>query len=203
MLEELRKLLRGLLATVVFGVAFVVVLVLKRKIHASTIIFYEGISIISALGVCAVLVLVAHDRLRPGSKQLTSHTVMGILLGMAVSYSFHITFPSLLDRSISMFVLSLLREKPLTPAEVQCNFVQQFVVKSGALDKRVKEQIATGNIDERDGRLQMTRRGRMMNSSWIEMTDAFSIRNDFVEVQPVAKCEGSADGDPALTSGVP
>jgi hypothetical protein len=201
--EELKKLVRGVLVAVAFALTFTVVLFAKRKIHASPIIFYEGIEIIAVLGVFGVLVLIALDRRRSGSRWLTSHAVMGILLGMAVSYSFHITLPSLLDRSISMFVLSLLREKPLTRPEVQCNFVQQFVVASGALDKRVMEQVATGNIDEGGGSLHMTDRGRAMDSSWIAMADAFAVRKDFVEVRPVARCEGSVDGNPSTTSRAP
>jgi hypothetical protein len=189
--RELKKALRGFLAAALFVVAYGLVLVLKRRIAASPIIYYEGIGVIAALGAVGVLVPLAVDLLRARSTWFTSHTLLGISLGMAIAYSFHVTFPSLLDRSISMFVLSLLREKPLTPAEVQCNYIQQFVITSGALDKRVKEQIATGNIEARDGKLYMTDRGRAMDSSWISMAGAFSVRKDFVEVRPVASCDGS------------
>jgi hypothetical protein len=195
--DELKKVVRSLVVAGAFVIAYVVALALKRRISASPIIYYEGIGVILALGAAAVTVLLALDLFRSESKRFKSDALLGILLGMTVAYAFHITLPSLVDRSISMFVLSLLREKPLTPPEVQCNYVQQFVIAKGALDKRVKEQIATGNILAQDGKLHMTSRGEKMDASWISLADAFSVRKDFVEVRPVATCDGSTDGKPA------
>jgi hypothetical protein len=194
---EIRKVARTTVVAIVFVVVFLFALVAKRKIHAAPIIFYEGIGIIAVLGAVAIAAAFLLDLRRPKSQAFSSHVLSGIFLGMVTAYAFHITLPSLLDRSISMFVLSLLRETSLSPAEVQCNFVEQFVIDSGALDKRVKEQVATGNIQAQGGQLSMTSRGRFMDSSWIFMADAFAVRKDFVEVRPAPQCDGSHDGEPA------
>ena len=52
------------------------------------------------------------DFLTSRPNAFVSHIILGVLLGATGSYaSFHITLPTLLDRSISMFVLSSLHAK--------------------------------------------------------------------------------------------
>ncbi len=186
--SEVLNLLKGLLVAGIFFIVFVATLIIKRKIYPAPIIYYEGIWIIvimTALVVGGGLLLA---RLISSSKTFASYIILGVLLGAAGSYAFHITIPTLLDRSISMFILALLDSNNLTMSEIQCNFVKQFVVKSKAIEKRVKEQVATGNIRVEYGRLQITDQGKTLTSSWLGLADAFSVTKDFVEVKPSAEC---------------
>ena len=73
--------------------------------------------------------------------------------------------------------------------ELRCNFVEQFVVKSKAIEKRVKEQVVIGNIAIEDGRMRITDRGRALTSSWIRLADIFSVSKDFVEVEHRTNCK--------------
>jgi len=192
--SEIFDLLKGLLVAVIFFIGFLVALIIKRKIEPAPIIYYEGIWII----VIMIALLIASSLLlawlTSNSRTFASYIILGVLLGAAGSYAFHITIPTLLDRSISMFILALLDSNNLTMSEIQCNFVKQFVVESKAIEKRVKEQVATGNIYVKDGRLQITEQGKTLTSSWLGLADTFSVAKDFVEVKPDARCN-SPDSD--------
>ena len=192
--SETLNLLKGLLVAVIFSIGFLVALIIKRKIEPAPIIYYEGIWII----VIMIALLIASSLLlawlTSNSRTFASYIILGVLLGAAGSYAFHITIPTLLDRSISMFILALLDSNNLTMSEIQCNFVKQFVVESKAIEKRVKEQVATGNIYVKDGRLQITEQGKTLTSSWLGLADTFSVAKDFVEVKPDARCN-SPDSD--------
>ena len=186
--SEVLNLLKGLLVAVIFFIVFLATLIIKRKIYPAPIIYYEGIWIIvimTALVVGGGLLLAL---LTSSSRTFASYIILGVFVGAAGSYAFHITIPTLLDRSISMFILALLDSSDLTMSEIQCNFVKQFVIKNKAIEKRVREQVATGNIRVEDGRLQITDQGKTLTSSWLGLADAFSVTKDFVEVKPDAEC---------------
>lgn len=186
--NEVLNLLKGLLVAIIFFIVFLAALIIKRKIEPAPIIYYEGIWIIVIMIALLVGSGLLFAWLTSSSKTFASYIILGVLLGAAGSYAFHITIPTLLDRSISMFILALLDSNNLTMSEIQCNFVKQFVVKNEAIEKRVKEQIATENIRVEDGRLQITEQGKALTSSWLGLTDAFSVTKDFVEVKPDAQC---------------
>jgi hypothetical protein len=187
--HEFINLISGLLIASIFFVLFLTILVVKRKIYPSQIIYYEGIWIIIIMTILGIGISFLKDFLTSRPNAFVSHIILGVLLGATGSYAFHITLPTLLDRSISMFVLSSLHANNLNVPELQCNFVEQFIVKSKAIEKRVKEQVVIGNIAIEDGRMQITDRGRALTSSWIRLADIFSVSKDFVEVKPRTNCD--------------
>ena len=186
--SEVLNLLKGLLVAGIFFIIFVATLIIKRKIYPASIVYYEGIWIIVIMIALVVGGGLLLTLLTSSSRTFASYIILGVFVGAAGSYAFHITLPTLLDRSISMFILALLDSSDLTMSEVQCNFIKQFVIKDKAIEKRVGEQVATGNLRVEDGRLQITDQGRILTSSWSSLADAFSVTKDFVKVKPSAEC---------------
>ncbi len=185
---EVLNLLKGLLVAVIFFIIFLIALIIKRKLYPAPIIYYEGIWIIIIMVALVIGSGLLFALLTSNSKTFASYIILGVFVGATGSYAFHITLPTLLDRSISMFILALLDSSDLTMSEVQCNFIRQFVIKDKAIEKRVGEQIATGNLRVEDGHLQITDQGRILTSSWLSLADAFSVTKDFVKVKPSAEC---------------
>ena len=186
--DEVLNLLKGLLVAVIFFIIFLIALVIKRKLYPAPIIYYEGIWIIMTMIALIIGSGLSLALLTSNSKTFASYIILGVFIGAAGSYAFHITLPTLLDRSISMFILALLDSSDLTMPEVQCNFIRQFIIKDKAIEKRVGEQIATGNLRIEDGRLQITNQGKILTSSWLNLADVFSVTKDFVKVKPNAEC---------------
>ena len=85
-----------------------------------------------------------------------------ILLSFAcvVNLAYFALIPTIVDRSISVFVMNELASGPKTLDELETAFVDGFVYEGGAVPKRISEQSLSGNIIQLDdGRYELTGSG--------------------------------------------
>lgn len=75
-----------------------------------------------------------------------------ILLSFAcvVNLAYFALIPTIVDRSISVFVMNELATGPKTLDELEKAFVDDFVYGGGAVPKRISEQSLSGNIIQLD-----------------------------------------------------
>lgn len=85
-----------------------------------------------------------------------------ILLSFAcvVNLAYFALIPTIVDRSISVFVMNELAGGPKNLDQLEKAFVDNFVYKGGAVPKRISEQSLSGNIIQLDdGRYELTGSG--------------------------------------------
>ncbi|RYZ90765.1 MAG: hypothetical protein EOO68_24355 [Moraxellaceae bacterium] len=85
-----------------------------------------------------------------------------ILLTFAcvINISYFALIPTIVDRSISVFVMNQLASGPKTQEQLEKAFVDDFVYRGGAVPKRIFEQSLSGNILKLDnGSYQLTGSG--------------------------------------------
>ncbi len=85
-----------------------------------------------------------------------------ILLSFAcvVNLAYFALIPTIVDRSISVFVMNELATGPKSLEELETAFVDGFVYDGGAVPKRIFEQSLSGNIIQLDdGRYELTGSG--------------------------------------------
>lgn len=85
-----------------------------------------------------------------------------ILLSFAcvVNLAYFALIPTIVDRSISVFVMNELADGPKNLEQLEKAFVDEFVYEGGAVPKRIFEQSLSGNIIlMEDGRYQLTKSG--------------------------------------------
>ncbi|MEY4591030.1 MAG: hypothetical protein RL497_3106 [Pseudomonadota bacterium] len=85
-----------------------------------------------------------------------------ILLSFAcvVNLAYFALIPTIVDRSISVFVMNELAGGPKTQEQLEKAFVEKFVYQGGAVPKRIFEQSLSGNIVKLDdGSYQLTGSG--------------------------------------------
>ncbi len=85
-----------------------------------------------------------------------------ILLSFAcvVNLAYFALIPTIVDRSISVFVMNELATGPKTLEQLETAFVDGFVYQGGAVPKRISEQSLSGNIVKLDdGRYKLTGSG--------------------------------------------
>jgi hypothetical protein len=88
---------------------------------------------------------------------------------VAVSAMLNLTFftlvPVNLDRSISVFLLAWMghNKTAMTRADIENVFQQVYVKRYGAIDRRISEQLSTGNIKRTPAGFVLTQRGRIFN----------------------------------------
>lgn len=135
---------------------YVIMLVLIRNLHPDGIVFYQGIaiSLIVSLGLCFIMFLL---------KIPSTQNVLGSVGIFFMLYSINITFPALLDRSISYYIIGITAKDGRADVDrYRTGFYKGFVVNNQAIEKRLKEQIATGNITCNDGECCLTSKGKVL-----------------------------------------
>lgn len=145
-----------LAALTLVGFAIYVLLFWAGVASSMTILFYRGVALAVAVAVVTGLIALWSAR-RTGDTSLP-------LAAAALSLSFNICFlvllPVTVDRSVSVYLLSTIERRPMSPAELQRAFIDGYVLKMGAIDRRIDEQRKSGNVAVApDGKVRLTSQG--------------------------------------------
>jgi hypothetical protein len=123
------------------------------------ILFYRGILL--AFVVAAVMGLIALLLLRRWND--SSLAIAAAALSLSFNICFLVLLPVTVDRSVSVYLLSRIergQDSGMTSAELQRAFIAGYVVRMGAIDRRLDEQRKSGNITiSPDGKVRLTRQG--------------------------------------------
>lgn len=179
------------LVAVFFG-AFLVLYIVLRQLAPGTIVFYSGLRTI-AYSLLLNLVLVAGLRafLRgrfPAVAALVNTKLVfpAVVAYLLVSYSFVITIPALLDRSISIFIIATVAQSGPGGADVesiQRRFLAGYVGGTSTVEKRLEEQLASGDMTEDGGIYRITDRGRFVYSTNVFLARLFNINDRYVRAR--------------------
>jgi len=138
------------------GFAIYVLLFWAGVAAAMTILFYRGVALALAVAVVTGLVALWPAR-RIGDSSLP---IAAAALSLSFNICFLVLLPVTVDRSVSIYLLSTVERRPMSPAELQRVFIDGYVVKMGAIDRRIDEQRKSGNITiTPDGKVRLTRQG--------------------------------------------
>lgn len=142
---------------------FLALYVAVRTFAPDPIVFYEGLRIVLASSVALGTVAWVAARAFPGAAWV-GHTLVvpALAIHALLGYAFVITVPSLLDRSISIYLIAAVAqagERGLSKNELQGGFLRDYVGGTATIDKRVAEQLASGHVVDEGGRLRITERG--------------------------------------------
>ncbi len=156
------------LALVMFAI-FMIVYIIERHVIGYSIVFYDALVCLGcvALGFALLWLYLIMSGKLDGSRWASWlwKTPQAILLYLFIGYSFAITVPSLLDRSISLYILGLVavdEKAGLSEKEIDDLFYQGFIQANDAVKKRLIEQVASGNVVEEHDTYKVTTRGLLI-----------------------------------------
>lgn len=149
-------------------VVFLVVFIAVRHARPTGILLYQGI----VVGVFVSLVQFQYERQRSVKAVAAAKDSLLVFL---LAYAFVFTVPTTVDRAYSVRMINTLDASPngLTRDQITTDFSNGFLEKGG-VDKRLKEQAATGSIRERDGRYSLTPVGHFLSVSFRAAQAVFS-----------------------------
>lgn len=158
-----RQLL-SLAGLTLFGFAAYLLLFWANAGASITILFYRGVALAIAAALLTALPALWLAR-RTNDRSLP-------IAAAALSASFNICFlvllPVTVDRSVTVYLLSTVEQRQsngIDAGGLQRAFVEGYVDKMGAVDRRIDEQRRSGNIAVgADGRLHLTAQGRCFMS---------------------------------------
>lgn len=154
----------GLMIVLFFFLALIYILAL-RSTHSETV-YYFGIGAITVgVALALVLSLILPKNLKKRLSQtsyIQSRDFFPCLLVAAlIMYSFHITVPTLADRSISIYLLNqLANQNGSAPIDtLQKQFLAGYVGGYSVVCRRMAEQMETGDVTHAGKIYSLTPRG--------------------------------------------
>ena len=153
-----------LAALTIAGFAIYVLLFWAGVASSIGILFYRGI----ALAMVAALVtgIIAMWPARRTSD--SSLPIAAAALSLSFNICFLVLLPVTVDRSVSVYLLSTIEQREdsgVTSAQLQKSFVDGYVVRMGAIDRRIDEQRKSGNVTvDAGGKVHLTRQGERFMS---------------------------------------
>jgi hypothetical protein len=135
------------------------------------VLFFRGLKLVVLAATIQFLLTVPLRALlnrRNGADLITiHHQIAAISVAIGLNMTFLIVVPVTLDRSVSVFVLGVMNERPtesFTADRLETVFDDVYVRKYGAMDRRIREQLRSGNIAQSGDGYTITPAGRAFMS---------------------------------------
>ena len=152
------KIKNWLLSIVLFVVVLFVVYMLHIKLFRVDVVFYSAIldGFIASLITGMILFKVSYFK-NFNSFEKMQMTFSFILMG----YMFAISVPTVLDRSLSFYLLEKIQERGggIKKSGFSDVFTKEYMVEHRLVDVRLTEQISSGTIEIVDGCVKLTDKG--------------------------------------------
>jgi len=176
--QEFRFAVKVLLAALGLFVISVVITAVHEHIWKSHILYYDFIKITAGCAVLGAVIMIVLRMLSRRCRRLFDFKtiVLSSTIFCLLSYSFNMTFPILLDRSFSVYMLGTLYkfDSPLPLSELEA-IVSKYFHERSLVNKRIHEQLATGSIVIDNGRVELTGRGRSIVEMHIMIGRIFNL----------------------------
>jgi len=90
--------------------------------------------------------------------------------------------PVTMERSVSVYMLNeMSKNGAKTEKEIEKDFIDNYVIKYGAFDKRIKEQTAINTIEKDDkGKYGLSDKGKLMISIFKFIDKVFNIKSNLL-----------------------
>ena len=127
------------------------------------ILFYRGLILISLVfPVVFGLLALGIGRLAPRDLSLRD-AFSASVLSLSLNICFLVVVPVTVDRSISIFVLGRMAANPdaiVTPEAMTAQFTDIYVARYHQIERRLREQAVSGNVERVGDGYRITRAGR-------------------------------------------
>lgn len=161
MLKKIGKILGVYLAIYVICSVVFVGLFHTPILKGMEVLMYRGIAFIVTAGVLAMIVMFLCTK--KWKELFDIKDVILMFLGFcSVNMVLFTLIPVTVERSVSVFTLSYMEENPqaYTVEEMEEVFNEKYVQEFEAFDKRFKEQIVSGNVEETEDGYVLNERGK-------------------------------------------
>ena len=157
----MNKFLKAFLATIFFVACLLVAYVLRMRYGQVDVVFYSTIG-------CAVVAVVIAGVLLYLSRAFSNFSGLEklqlLVIWLLVGYAFAISVPTVIDRSLSFYLLEKLQQRGggIRQDRFQDVFVKEYMVEHRLVDVRLTEQLQSGTIEINDGCVRLTARGQRL-----------------------------------------
>lgn len=157
---EVQKLSSVAIILSLWGIIFVILHILHMQFLVVDVIFYETLKDLLAAGI--ITFLIYFFILKKFFSLSLTNFILTISVGLSCGYIFAITVPTIIDRSLSAYILEkfVQREGRIKEDALYDIFIDEFIPESQLMDIRLQEAISSGTLVVEDNCIQITKKGR-------------------------------------------
>ena len=155
----MRKFLNTILASVIFVIILFFIYFFHVTFLRVDVVFYSAIlDALLAAGLSAIVIYLAKFFGALGLYEKFLLVCIWVLAG----YAFAISVPTVLDRSLSFYILEKLQQRGggIQMARMPDVFTNEYMKEHRLVDVRLTEQLHSGTIKIQDGCVSLTEKGR-------------------------------------------
>jgi hypothetical protein len=203
--DLIAKISQWLWLTVLFVVLFFVVYLIHSWYFKVNVVFYAAlIDAIIAVSITSIFIFFGSF----SHKILVTEKLLLLLIWALLGYSIAISVPTVVDRSLSFYILEKLEQRggSIRQSAFEDIFRREYMIEHRLMDVRLTEQLESGTITISEQCVRLTETGRLIakSSSWIrqhllpkqrqilgEYSDALTnpIQNSSLDKEPDYHCE--------------
>jgi len=157
------KIIKGVFICLIFVfILFPIYLVHVKFFHVD-VVFYSALydALIATGMTCLVLCFAPYFKVFNSFEKLL--LILVLLLG---GYAFAISIPTVIDRSLSFYILEKLEQRGggVKQSALEDIFTQEYVKEYRLIDVRLTEQVESGTIEIVNDCVKLTRKGRFLSN---------------------------------------
>ena len=159
----MRKFLNTILASVIFVIILFFIYFFHVTFLRVDVVFYSAIlDALLAAGLSAIIIYLAKFF---GALGLYEKFLL-ICIWVLAGYAFAISVPTVLDRSLSFYILEKLQQRGggIQMARMPDVFTNEYMKEHRLVDVRLTEQAQSGTIEIKDGCVKLTPKGERIAS---------------------------------------
>ena len=158
------KYLKSLIATALFVVLLLIVYVLHVRYMPVSVVFYSAIA--DAV-LATILAVIAIATVRWFKVFTRFETLQLCCIWLLLGYSFAISVPTVIDRSLSFYILEKLQQRGggIKLSAFDDVFTKEYVKEHRLVDVRLTEQQQSGTVEIKDGCVKLTDWGQTIATS--------------------------------------
>jgi len=163
------------------GTGFFISLFHTKLLNNIDILFYRGIGLLIISSIFLLTVMILYRKISHGF-----FTVRDLILSLVLFFCVNLTFfthlPVTAERSISVFLLDYFNknsDRYLTKEEVTKIFIDKYLYKNKAMEKRLHEQIFSGNIKQEGEKYKISNQGQNLMKFYRLIDVIFNINKNF------------------------
>lgn len=155
--------LRSCIATILFFLLLGVIHYIHIAYFRVNVVFYASIGDVTIAVSLAGAALIFLAYFRPLSNL---EKIQLVIIWLLAGYAFAISIPTVIDRSLSFYILEKLQQRGggIRQDNMQDVFVEEYMVEHRLIDVRLTEQLASGTIVIKNGCVKLTPKGEYIAS---------------------------------------
>ncbi len=152
------KPIRALIATAIFMVLLLSAYMAHVSLFRVNVVFYAAIgdALIASVAAAAALFLMKFFRCLSGFEK-----ALLVVIWLLGGYTFAISIPTVIDRSLSFYILEKLQQRGggIRQDSFARVFTDEYLIEHRLVDVRLTEQLESGTIKIENGCVRLTERG--------------------------------------------